>query len=82
VTNTVIQDIKITTDNVIYHRETWYSPSLNNQDAIDLLTGFKLSAIICQKVNDTLQKNQIINEASIEAMLDDIKAGPRQRTRI
>jgi len=55
---------------------------LYNQEAIDLLTGFKLSAIICQKVNNSLQKNQVINEASFDVMLDYIKAGPRQRTRI
>jgi len=28
-TPVIVQDIKITTDNVRYHRENWYSPSLN-----------------------------------------------------
>jgi len=55
---------------------------LYNQDAIDLLVGFNLSATIRQQVNKYLQKDQVINEAGFEAFLDVIAAGPQQRTRI
>jgi hypothetical protein len=55
---------------------------LYNQEAIDFLEGFNLSAIMRQKVDKYLQKHQVINETSFDALLDYIKPGPQQRTRI
>ena len=55
---------------------------LYNSEAISLLDGFKLSMIIRQAVDGQLETGKLYNENEFNSLLNNIKPGPQQRTRI
>ncbi|MDM8559068.1 hypothetical protein [Candidatus Parabeggiatoa sp. HSG14] len=55
---------------------------LCNQEALELLTQMKLPQKHIDVVSQTLEKNEIYFEQRINELLDKIKLGPQQRTKI
>lgn len=53
-----------------------------NQQAISLLEGFKLSRKLRDTVDRLLTKDTVFDEDGFDALLNQIKPGPQQRTRI
>jgi hypothetical protein len=55
---------------------------LYNVQAIRLLEGFQLSTKLRKVVDQRLEKDTVVDEARLDALLDMIEPGPQQRTRI
>ena len=55
---------------------------LYNQHAVSLLTGFNLSKKMVRVVDQLLEKDNVFDEATFDALLNTINPGPTQRSRI
>jgi len=55
---------------------------LYNSLAISILKGFKLSKKCLQSIDKLLEKEMLFDDASIDILLNSIKLGPKQQTRV
>ena len=55
---------------------------LYNSEAISLLDSFKLAKKTRQAIDETLEKDMSYDEKSFNALLETVKLGPQQRTRV
>ena len=55
---------------------------LYNSEAVSLLDNFKLAKKICRAVDEQLETDKVYDENEFESLLNNIKPGSQQRTRI